>query len=234
MTDAVRVSFFKRPTRESSVEDTKYRISSAPQLQLAATAKLPTIVAAIAPPVVSALVRRATSEMLVATTIPATTQTGRPDTPTARLQRELSAHRAALQSTAQGKIGLFKSAAPIVLLCMIPFAVLFSAVMLATCSFARTFKEAQNYMMPVMMCAVIPAMVVSYMPSIKLQGLLLVAPDIAVGIIVEDDRHDIDAMLHGGRQFSTGEQKAPIASQRHDGPIGVCHLDSKRHRKAGT
>jgi len=63
-----------------------------------------------------------------------------------------------------------------VLLAMIPFAVLFSAVMLAVCSFARTFKEAQNYMMPVMMAAILPAMVVSYMPTVKLSGTLTVIP----------------------------------------------------------
>jgi len=95
---------------------------------------------------------------------------------TARLQAEQIERRKALRNASLGRIGLFKTAAPVVLLAMIPFAVLFSGVMLAACSFARTFKEAQNYMMPVMMCAVIPAMIVSYMPSIKLSGLLLVTP----------------------------------------------------------
>ena len=32
----------------------------------------------------------------------------------------------------------------LILLCLIPFAVLMSAIMIAVCSFARTFKEAQN------------------------------------------------------------------------------------------
>jgi len=96
--------------------------------------------------------------------------------PTAKLQKEQLEQRLALRNASAGRIGFFKTAAPVVLLAMIPFAVLFSGVMLAACSFARTFKEAQNYMMPVMMCAVIPAMIVSYMPSIKLSGLLLVTP----------------------------------------------------------
>lgn len=98
------------------------------------------------------------------------------DTPTSRLQKEMIQKRLAVATASAGRIGLFKSAAPVVLLAMLPFAVLFSGVMLAACSFARTFKEAQNYMMPVMMCAVIPSMIVSYMPSIKLSGLLLVTP----------------------------------------------------------
>jgi len=97
-------------------------------------------------------------------------------TPTAQLQKEMIQKRLEVARTSAGRIGLFKSAAPVVLLAMLPFAVLFSGVMLAACSFARTFKEAQNYMMPVMMCAVIPSMIVSYMPSIKLTGLLLVTP----------------------------------------------------------
>lgn len=98
------------------------------------------------------------------------------ETPTARLQKEMIQKRLAVAGASAGRIGLFKTAAPVVLLAMLPFAVLFSGVMLAACSFARTFKEAQNYMMPVMMCAVIPAMIVSYMPSIKLSGLLVVTP----------------------------------------------------------
>lgn len=65
---------------------------------------------------------------------------------------------------------------PLVLGTMIPLAVLFSGVMLATCSFARTFKEAQNYMMPVMIGVMIPAMIVSYMPTLRLEGVLTVLP----------------------------------------------------------
>lgn len=94
----------------------------------------------------------------------------------ARSQRDNVERRRQLESRAQEKVGLFTRSAPIVLLAMVPFAVLAAAVMLAACSFARTFKEAQNYMMPVMMAAIIPAMVVSYMPTIKLEGLILVMP----------------------------------------------------------
>jgi sodium transport system permease protein len=67
------------------------------------------------------------------------------------------------------------SVLPIVLLCLIPFALLFSAVLLAVCSFARTFKEAQNYIMPVMVISLIPAFTTT-MPSVRLERGMLVMP----------------------------------------------------------
>jgi len=87
---------------------------------------------------------------------------------------------------------------PIVLLAMVPFAVLFSALMLATCSIARTFKEAQNYMTPVMMAALIPAMITSYMPSVRLTGLVTVLPVANVVVMVRElflGHYSIAAML---------------------------------------
>jgi ABC-2 type transport system permease protein/sodium transport system permease protein len=58
---------------------------------------------------------------------------------------------------------------------MIPFALLFSAIMVAVCSFARTFKEAQNYMMPVIIAAMIPAFGAA-LPSVALTGIMQVVP----------------------------------------------------------
>ncbi|MCZ6816301.1 MAG: ABC transporter permease subunit, partial [Planctomycetota bacterium] len=94
--------------------------------------------------------------------------------------------RRRMQDEARQTVGSLTKAAPLVLAAMIPFAVLFSAIMLAVCSFARTFKEAQNYMMPVMMCAMIPAMVVSYMPSIRLEGALLVVPVANIVVLIRE------------------------------------------------
>ncbi len=67
------------------------------------------------------------------------------------------------------------SAIPIILGAMVPFAVLFSALLLAVSSFARTFKEAQNYVVPVMLVAMIPA-VVGALPAVRLEGVMLVIP----------------------------------------------------------
>lgn len=67
------------------------------------------------------------------------------------------------------------SALPIVLLCMVPFALLFAAILVAVCSFARTFKEAQLYVTPVFLVALVPAML-STLPSVELSGTMLVLP----------------------------------------------------------
>jgi len=64
---------------------------------------------------------------------------------------------------------------PIVLLCMVPFSLLFAAILVAVCSFARTFKEAQSYVMPVILGALIPAVAVT-LPTARLGGILLVLP----------------------------------------------------------
>jgi ABC-type Na+ efflux pump permease subunit/membrane protease YdiL (CAAX protease family) len=112
-------------------------------------------------------------------------------------QRDYLERRRRLEQEAKERIGFLKTAAPVALLAMIPFAVLFSGVMLAVCSFARSFKEAQNYMMPVMVVAIIPAMIVSYMPTINLQGLMLVAPVANVVILMRElflGRYDLAAM----------------------------------------
>ncbi len=64
---------------------------------------------------------------------------------------------------------------PWVLVVLIPLAVMFSALLLAVCSFARSFKEAQNYVAPVVICALIPA-VVGSLPGTRLEGPMLVLP----------------------------------------------------------
>lgn len=76
----------------------------------------------------------------------------------------------------QGSQALFPLwALPIVLLLLIPLAVMFSALLLAVCSFARSFKEAQNYIVPVMMVAMIPG-VVGILPGTRLEGPVLIMP----------------------------------------------------------
>ncbi len=64
---------------------------------------------------------------------------------------------------------------PIILVALIPFALLFSAVMVAVCSYARTFKEAQNYIMPVILAALIPGGVAA-LPGTDLTGVNTVIP----------------------------------------------------------
>jgi ABC-2 type transport system permease protein/sodium transport system permease protein len=76
--------------------------------------------------------------------------------------------------TAASGAALFGVFATILLL-MIPFAVLSSAVLLVVCSFARTFKEAQNYVAPVILAALIPCFV-GALPGSKLAGPIIVVP----------------------------------------------------------
>ncbi|MCK6455645.1 MAG: ABC transporter permease subunit [Phycisphaerae bacterium] len=104
----------------------------------------------------------------------------------------------AQSAPAAGQIEIPFRVLPIVLVVMVPFAVLFSAVMLAVCSFARTFKEAQNYMTPVIIAAMVPAMLVSYMPSIRLVGAWTVLPVANVVVLLRElflEHYDVPAML---------------------------------------
>ena len=62
-----------------------------------------------------------------------------------------------------------------ILLCLIPFAVLMSAIMIAVCSYARTFKEAQNYVTPVILAVLVPGGIAA-LPATRLDGIMLVMP----------------------------------------------------------
>ena len=74
---------------------------------------------------------------------------------------------------------------PLVLVVLIPLAIMFSAMLLAVCSFARSFKEAQNYVMPVMMVALIPA-VIGVLPGTELKGPLLIMPVTNIVILTRE------------------------------------------------
>lgn len=62
-----------------------------------------------------------------------------------------------------------------ILLALIPFAVFMSAIMMAVCSYARTFKEAQNYVTPVILAVLIPGGIAAF-PATRLEGVMLVMP----------------------------------------------------------
>ncbi len=63
----------------------------------------------------------------------------------------------------------------LILFCLVPFAVLMSAIMIAVCSYARTFKEAQNYVTPVILAVLIPGGIAA-LPATRLEGITLVMP----------------------------------------------------------
>ncbi|MGE0481787.1 MAG: ABC transporter permease subunit/CPBP intramembrane protease [Phycisphaerae bacterium] len=88
-------------------------------------------------------------------------------------------------------------ALPLVLVVLLPMAVMFSALLLAVCSFARSFKEAQNYVMPVMVAAMIPG-VVGVLPGVRLEGPLLITPVANIVVLTRDlfmGRFDVEAIL---------------------------------------
>jgi ABC-2 type transport system permease protein/sodium transport system permease protein len=74
-----------------------------------------------------------------------------------------------------GEAGISAGAIAAVFALLLLFAAFFSAVLLAVTSTARSFKEAQAYLIPLMLVALAPG-VLSLMPDVELSGLLLVTP----------------------------------------------------------
>ena len=68
---------------------------------------------------------------------------------------------------------------------LILFAAFFSAVLLALTSFARSFKEAQAYLIPLMLISLAPGML-SMIPDLELRGLLAWAPLANVVLLARD------------------------------------------------
>jgi sodium transport system permease protein len=65
------------------------------------------------------------------------------------------------------------------------FAAFFSAVLLAVTSFARSFKEAQAYLIPLVLVALMPGLL-SLLPGLQLDGGLVVAPLMNIVLLSRD------------------------------------------------
>lgn len=72
-----------------------------------------------------------------------------------------------------------------VFLLLVLFASFFSAVLLTVTSFARSFKEAQAYLIPLMLVSLGPGLT-GLLPGIKLAGALQVAPLVNVVLLARD------------------------------------------------
>lgn len=72
-----------------------------------------------------------------------------------------------------------------VLALLLLFAAFFSAVLLTLTSFARSFKEAQAYLVPLMLVALMPG-ILSLIPGLQLTGVLVVAPLLNVALLTRD------------------------------------------------
>jgi len=68
---------------------------------------------------------------------------------------------------------------------LVLFAAFFSAVLLVVTSFARSFKEAQAYLIPLMLVSITPGML-SMIPGLKLQGPLVVTPLLNIVLLARD------------------------------------------------
>lgn len=68
---------------------------------------------------------------------------------------------------------------------LVIFATFFSAILLAMCSFARSFKEAQAYLIPVMLVSLAPALV-TLMPNIEFSTLLAIVPLVNILLLSRD------------------------------------------------
>jgi ABC-2 type transport system permease protein/sodium transport system permease protein len=65
------------------------------------------------------------------------------------------------------------------------FAAFFSALLLVLTSFARSFKEAQAYLIPLMLLALLPGML-SLVPGLPLDGVLLIVPLLNIVLLARD------------------------------------------------
>jgi len=103
-----------------------------------------------------------------------------------------------------GKAGLSPSLLGWMFALLILFAGFFSAVLLALTSFARSFKEAQAYLIPVMLLSLAPGLI-SLMPGVEFNALLAVTPLINIVLLARDlfEGH-VDPTLAAAAVLTTG------------------------------
>ena len=65
------------------------------------------------------------------------------------------------------------------------FALFFAALLLCITSFARSFKEAQAYLIPLMLVSLGPG-IIGILPGVKLEGLFVVAPLVNIVLLARD------------------------------------------------
>ncbi|MEX0818798.1 MAG: ABC transporter permease subunit/CPBP intramembrane protease, partial [Pirellulaceae bacterium] len=90
-----------------------------------------------------------------------------------------------LGETVFGSGGLTINLVAQVFALLILFAAFFSAILLAVTSFARSFKEAQAYLIPLMLLSLAPGMM-SMMPNLQFNGLLAVTPLVNIVLLARD------------------------------------------------
>ncbi len=76
----------------------------------------------------------------------------------------------------------------VVFLCVLTFALLLSALSMCFCSFARSFKEANNYITPLMLIVML-ASYVGFIPNVELTTTTAVIPVVNISLLIRDIFH---------------------------------------------
>lgn len=97
----------------------------------------------------------------------------------------ITSHSTGLNVSLFGGAGLSLPVVIKVLLLLALFAAFFSAVLLAITSCARSFKEAQAYIIPLMLMCLAPG-VICLMPSLEFTGILAVVPLVNIVLLARD------------------------------------------------
>jgi ABC-2 type transport system permease protein/sodium transport system permease protein len=97
----------------------------------------------------------------------------------------ITSHSTGLNTSLFGGAGLSLPVVINVLLLLGLFAAFFSAVLLAITSCARSFKEAQAYIIPLMLLCLVPG-VICLMPTLQFSGPLAVVPLVNIVLLARD------------------------------------------------
>jgi sodium transport system permease protein len=98
--------------------------------------------------------------------------------------RALTAHLP-LEGASVFQVQISPQAIAMVFLMVVPLAVFFSAALLALALFAKSYKEAQSYLAPLLTLAFLPA-VVSLLPGVELSGALSLVPVLNTSLVSKE------------------------------------------------
>jgi sodium transport system permease protein len=74
----------------------------------------------------------------------------------------------------------------LILLAAFPVTLMFGALEIAICIFARSFKEGQNYIVPLQFVVIIPAMAIMFLPDLALPAATYAVPIFGAVVILRD------------------------------------------------
>jgi sodium transport system permease protein len=116
----------------------------------------------------------------------------------------ITAHTTGLNLSLFGGEGMSPFVVVKVLLLLALFAAFFSALLLAITSYARSFKEAQAYIIPLMLLCLVPG-IICLMPSLQFSGGLAVVPLVNIVLLARDLLEgSVDPALAAAAVASTG------------------------------